>query len=117
MSRFVQVLRETWLVCNRNKLPRDLRNKLVRLVARNVFDWETEELAAERLAQMNFNFDHEDARFGRMRYKLLGAIILHVEECPEHPFPVREDRDLVLTRIRAKRQYYVPQNWFWMRLR
>ena len=53
MSRFVPVLRATWLVARRYGLPRDLRALLVeKHVRRHLFEWETEELINERKCTM-----------------------------------------------------------------
>lgn len=52
MSRFVPVLKATWLVARRFGLPKDLRDLLLHLVKRRIFVWETEKLINERTCTM-----------------------------------------------------------------
>ncbi len=117
-SRFKLLLATTWLVCRRAKLPRDLRNKIVRLIACNVFDWESSQLRWQRQVMLTKTLRYyESNALDRQRYRVLGAIVIHVEECPPHPFPLGADVGLQLTKLSARRHYYAPINWFWMRIR
>lgn len=118
MSRFTPILRASWLVLWRHKTHRDVRNKIVNLVASNVFRWETEYLQLERefcnyLSHQYF----KNSQLNRLRLRVLGGIVMHVEECDPLPFPQGEDRELVLQRIKARRMQFTPPNWYWLRLR
>lgn len=54
MSRFVPLLRETWLVCKRNGLSKDLRQHIVRMVKRKAFSAETRLLRKELTKRQRF---------------------------------------------------------------
>lgn len=104
MSRFKERLKTFWLVCKRNGCNRDLRR--VMLSYANMFDWETEELINEKL-ELRPSFSKQKTINLHLRRR--------VEVCPEFPFPLAEDKELVFQCIRLKIKNSQLEN-HWMRL-
>jgi hypothetical protein len=107
MSRFIPVWRASWLALKRNGCSRDLRGLILRLIERNIFDWETEGLINARCQLMALRYMCENRLF-------LGGI--PVEVCPAFPFPTGADVGLCLQRVKAKVHKFLPmQNlWLWL---
>lgn len=114
MSRFVPIVRFTWLVCWRNGLIRDLRHKITQLVQRNMFAWETRYLRDERIMQQWLFYEHSNWFREVPRQLMLGN---HVEQW-ENGFYGLPAVTLVLHAVplprRHRRRQWPMQRLYWV---
>lgn len=109
-QRHAPAARTTWLVAWRHGLNRDLRRKLLDLVIKQQFDWESEELRTERVMMRCYS-----PLWKRVTLEVLRV----VEECDGLPFPRDpDDTDLRLRHVRVKPYPFLRKlllaRWHWL---
>lgn len=103
-TRFLNILRTTWLVAKRNRCPCDLRRLLVNTVAKRLFAWETEQLIKERIHSLWFAELTSD-----VNEEIASSVEVYDHDLLDRPH-------VKLTRVLLRRRYFsaLQYEWVWL---